>query len=336
MGPCGSWALADDPNGRAVTNANLTIRQNKPVRKCKVVKVESRSVRSDAILWYIVSTAGLYVMRFCHNILVHFCFLIIPSCYSIAGPCIGALNSNATELPSFSLEHSAGAVKDFLRVPFPRHKYKEARPIHPSEVQKIVSHYYDYVFIFKQFSQTLKDEERQILAPAFRFFMDRIDAFVAGYGPFESTSFILNRLNSLSNQIKGIAFERMIAVLLLRKGYSTVTIDESAKRKILNAIYGKEKLDIEIDVIATKDGLTYLVETKSIKPLGNEHLAMQIKSVSRQMTSRKMRLPSNSNVRNIIVAHFNLGEEVRAEWLEAGADEVYYLRREYLDDFELY
>lgn len=115
-----------------------------------------------------------------------------------------------------------------------------------------------------------------------------------------------------------------------------MTIDESAKRKILNAIYGKEKLDIEIDVIATKDGLTYLVETKSIKPLGNEHLAMQIKSVSRQMTSRKMRLPSNSNVRNIIVAHFNLGEEVRAEWLEAGADEVYYLRREYLDDFELY
>ncbi|MBK7844447.1 MAG: restriction endonuclease [Bdellovibrionales bacterium] len=275
-------------------------------------------------------------MRFCHNIFIHFSFLFIPSFYSVASPCIGALNSKPAELRSLSLEYSAGAVKDFLGVPFPRLKYKEARAIHSSEVKEIVSRYYDYVFVFNQFSQTLKDEERQILAPAFRIFMDRIDSFVSQYGPFESTSSILNRLNTLSNQLKGIAFERMIAVLLLRMGYSTVTIDESAKRKILNAIYGKKKLDIEIDVIATKDGLTYLVEAKSIKPLGNEHLAMQIKAVSRQMTSRKMRLPLNNHVRNIVIAHFNVGEDVRAEWLEAGADEVYYIRRNYLDDIDLY
>lgn len=275
-------------------------------------------------------------MKFYPEILVQFFFLFIPSFYSVAGPCIGAMHSNAAGFPSLSLEYSAGAVKDFLRVPFPRYKYEEARPIHPSEVQAIASRYYDYVVIFEQFSQTLKEEERQVLAPAGRFFRDRIDAFVAHYGAFESTSSVLNRLNSLSNQIKGIAFERMAAVLLLRRGYSTVTIDEPSKRKILNSIYGKKKWDIEIDVIATKDGLIYLVETKSIKPLGNEHLEMQIKSVSRQMAARRMRLPLNNNVRNIILAHFNLGEDVRAEWLEAGANEVYYLRRDYLDDFELY
>ena len=241
-----------------------------------------------------------------------------------------------------SFENSAGLVKDlYTDLPFPQILFASVRPINHTEVQQYVSMFEAYAEATRKVAAKLVSDEAAVLFNSAKYYQLHISSFAANYSSFERTSVVLSHLKNLSNKIKGRAFESLVHIILLRKHYSVIASGISSqkmfKRIFELEIYKRE--NVEIDIVAVKDGITYLIETKSFKPIDNEYLQQEIESTSLQIQARRsllQRVKKVDSIRLMVIAHFNLGEEVRKTWVDSGADAIHFVRKNFLDDFNSY
>ncbi|HND84176.1 MAG TPA: hypothetical protein PLU50_00145 [Pseudobdellovibrionaceae bacterium] len=222
------------------------------------------------------------------------------------------------------------------------------RNLHSSEVQAQLDRFVLHLNTLTNFAHQLPPEERIGFLQSVENERLFLQSFATNYSSFFETSHIQNGLLSLRNQVRGAAFEGLVYVLLKRSGFDSIQIGLN-KRALADHyhiptdfMHPKIPSQLEIDFVASKSGQTFWFEVKNVKPDTISAVPWADKeraSMLEQM--RKLALVRNSmglghSVRVVLLAHFNLGESFRAEALAAGADEVVYLRRAYLDELSTY
>lgn len=246
------------------------------------------------------------------------------------------------------LEYSAGRVLDLynnlpmVRLDFP------PRNIHPSEVQALLDRFVLHLNTLTKVTKQLPPEEQIGFLQAIEKERILIQNFATKYSSLFLTSYIQKSLLYTSNQVKGVAFEGLMYVLLKRSGFDSIQI--GLNKRALAAHYRIPMKDmnkeiparLEIDFVASKHGRTFWFEVKSIKPdsissgpWANKEKSSILEQIKRLVQLRKS-MGLDHSVQVVSLLHFDLGESFRQEALAAGADEVIYLRRAYQDDLSTY
>ncbi len=281
-------------------------------------------------------------MRICCQFLALFalCSLTSPAYSNPCGEKLGE-ESTVASSPFIQFENGAGLIKDLYALPFPRFQYLEARAIAVSDVETALNAYLTYANAVEALAHTLPKQEQTLLLKHAQFIKQATADFAKTYSSFSKTSEAISRIISFSNKIKGHDFETAMAIALIRQGFTNVTVGASIRDFIIVNMHENiaRRDETEVDIFAEKNGESYLVEIKSLKPTEHTYLEKEIENAKKQIERRDQLLKKTgirSKMKIIVIQHFHIGEEVRAEWLKAGADHVFFFRKEYLDDFNSY
>ena len=267
------------------------------------------------------------------------------------GSCPPALLSNSPSGYSVraDLEYSAGRVADlYNNLPMVRLEEFPPRNLHSSEVQAQLDRFVLHLNTLTSVTHQLRSEEQIGFLQALEKERHLIQSFATNYSSFFETSHVHKTLLYLSNQVKGATFEGLVYVLLNRSGFDSIQIGLS--KRALAAHYHIRMQDmnskipqhLEIDFVASKSGQTFWFEVKSVKPdtissgpWADKEKASMLEQIKKLVLVRNS-MGLAQSVQIVHLSHFNLGESFRAEALAAGADDVVFLRRAYLDELSTY
>lgn len=298
--------------------------------------------KPDTLVRHLTSLVRL-TMRICCPFLALLALFLVIYGTAHAHSCGDRLGDKAVMAPdpALHLENGAGYIKDLYSLPFPRFQYLEARAIAVEDVEAALNSYIAYANAVDAHAHTLLNQEKTLLLELAQFIRKATTDFAKNYSSFLKTSEALPKIIAFNNNIKGHDFETAIAITLIRQGFSNITVGASLRKFVIANMHEKvlHSEDTEVDIFAEKDNEPYLIEIKSLKPTDNIYLEKEIESARKQIEKRDQLLRKigiRSKMKIIVIQHFNLGEEVRTQWLKAGADHVFFLRKDYLDDFNSY
>lgn len=257
------------------------------------------------------------------------------------------------------LSYTAGIIKDIYNL-FPSYPelHFPARPLQPSEINQYFDKFWIHLDRIEKVIPSLPHQDGGIFTSVILFLRSSMKGIHESTSSFESTSSIHHRIQFISNMVKGFLFEALAVVFLRRHGFELIELGvsihdlERETKQLLNhrenfvlnqLSFESQPASSSIDLLAVKNHMVYWVEMKSIKPIvpAEKQLFTEktIDGMIQQVEERvelRSKLRLQGKVKIVSLIHFSLGEHVRQRLLNAGADEVIYIRKEYLDDVNSY
>ncbi|MCB0363332.1 MAG: hypothetical protein KDD35_11445, partial [Bdellovibrionales bacterium] len=217
------------------------------------------------------------------------------------------------------------------------------------------------------YSQRLKAKERKLFANLAFGLREKWQKYVNKNGPMvemrksEELTRFRDQIGPVSADFSGMAFETLLATAFSRLSIPAIFSSElSGNRRGVDPRYLADRtcprlinswqklgrtdeiqqllslLNFDIDFIISQGSVLYWVEAKSFRSSHFFHKRKFLAEAKRQMRKRDMAIKEIlrhtdeiSEIRQILVSQFDLGEETRKHILKAGAYEVIYLLPDY-------
>lgn len=263
-------------------------------------------------------------------------FLFSNSTSAKTNECVGYLNYSSQE----SL-FSAGTIKDITYIqnsltPFPQIN----RTLTLDKIQFIVKDFEDLAERIRNLSTQLPSEESEILIHVYYKVSSLLKTYKSNVNRKDDLAKKRSHLIQLSNVIKGAYFEGLIGILLIKNQFENIETNSYVYRllafsnkdsKLIDPEdyqYVRSRRNTELDFIAHKDGINYIIEVKSFTPdPSNPFLLSSLEGLRKQVQIRKKILSAlelNQTWRVLVIFHYGIGEDLESEFL-SDADSVYSL-----------
>jgi len=210
----------------------------------------------------------------------------------------------------------------------------------PQDIYNTISEFRSFADSLEQTSNSLDDLSRTLLVKFLNKLHDEIDRFENWYHPGRKTDELYRGVAGIvatNARIRGAYFEMRVGFLLIQSGFkdiqSSVLLRDFRKMADVEDVltdsekrYLSDRAINELDFIATKNGVSYLIELKSYIPSAQSYFFRNLEKTKEQMRKRSEYLDVlrlRPKWKTVLIFQYNIAQDLLDQYFSGLVDDYF-------------